>query len=102
MREDFEPVRRQVELLHDPAAQERQRVRARGCAHARPQLLGDTGAADDVAPLEDLDRQPRGGEVGRGDEAVVACAYDYRVRHAAIRSWGSGPSRRAILPDARA
>ena len=42
-------------------AQQRQRVGAGRGAHARPQLLGHAGAADDVAPLEHLDVEARRG-----------------------------------------
>ena len=40
------------------------------------QLLGDGGAADEVAPLEDQRPQAGLGEVGAVDEAVVAAADD--------------------------
>ena len=44
-----------------------------------PQLLGDRGAADEVAALEDEHLQAGLGEVGAVDQAVVAAADDDRV-----------------------
>ena len=48
-------------------------------AEAREDLLGDGGAAEDVALLEDEGLHPGAGEVGRADEAVVAATDDDRV-----------------------
>ena len=45
-------------------------------AEAREELLGDGGAAEHVALLEDEGLQPGAGEVGRADEAVVAATDD--------------------------
>ena len=61
--------------------QQRQRVRARRRAHARPQLLGHAGAADHVAALEALHREPGARQVSGGHQAVVAGADDGGVEH---------------------
>ena len=42
-------------------------------------LLGDRGAADDVASFENGDFQTRRRQVGGADESVVAAADDQRV-----------------------
>jgi hypothetical protein len=70
-----------LEVAHDLGAQQRECVCARRGAHAGPQLLGYTGAADHVAALEDLDLETSPGQVGRGHEAVVAGADHRRVEH---------------------
>ena len=76
-----QPVRGEVELAHDLRPQERQRVRARRCAHARPELLRHAGAADDVAALKALHREPGTCQVRGGDQAVMAGADDGDVEH---------------------
>jgi len=38
--------------------------------------LGDAGAADDVAPLQDTDRSPARAQEARGDQTVVPAADD--------------------------
>ena len=53
---------------------------ARGrVAKARRELLGDGGAADDAATLENPHPQARLGEVTGTDEAVVTGADDERI-----------------------
>jgi hypothetical protein len=76
-------VGREVEVVDDPPAQQRQRVRARRRAHAGPQLLGHARAADDLAPLEHEDVEPGARQVGGADQAVVARSDDDGVAHAA-------------------
>ena len=73
------------------------------------QLLGDRGAADQLAPLEDQGPQAGLREVGAVDEAVVAAADDDRVvldvlrlrhGHAVFRSgWNRG--MRAVRASTR-
>ena len=75
------PCAVQVEVADDLRPQQRERVGARRGADAGPQLLGHACAADDVAPLEDLDVEAGPGEVRRGDEAVVAGTDHDRVEH---------------------
>ena len=64
-----------------------------------PELLGDRGAADEMAPLEDQGLQAGLREIGAVDEAVVAAADDDRVvgpvRLRGRLSGGSSPGRSA-------
>ena len=78
-RQDLEAVPRQFEVADDLGPQQADHVRELGEAVAREDLLGDRGAADDVAPLEHHDLLARAREVGAGDQAVVARADDDRV-----------------------
>jgi hypothetical protein len=84
--QDGEPVPGQLQVAHDLGAKQRHHVRR----HAEPEpghdLLGDGGAAEDVAPLQHDDAQPGPGQVRGADEAVVAASDDDRVvalRHGA-------------------
>ena len=56
--------------------QQAHRVAGRGVAKAWMELLGDGGAADEAAALEDEDFEARSGEIAGTGEAVVTCAYD--------------------------
>ena len=68
--------------LEVEVAQDRRRQQAHHVGEHRdlvlrsPRLLGDGGAADDVAALEHDGALAGAGEVGRGDEPVVAAADD--------------------------
>ena len=44
-------------------------------------LFGDRSAADNRAALEHGDLQARRGEIGGGDETIMAAADDDDVRH---------------------
>ena len=60
-------------------AQHAQDVGAGGGAVARRELLGDAGAADDLAPLHDEHPLPGSRQVERGDQAVVPGADHHGV-----------------------
>ena len=66
----------QLQVLHDARAEQRERVPEGGEREAGAQLLGDGGAADEVAPLQDQGPQAGLGQVRSVDEAVVAAADD--------------------------
>ena len=92
-----EAVLGELQVLDDLRPEERERVRERREPEAGTQLLGDGGAADEVAPLEDQGPQARLREVGAVDEAVVAAADDDGVvgpvgarRRASRSSAGAG------------
>ncbi len=74
-----EAVLDEVEVLDDVGPQEAERVRERREPEARPELLGDRRAADQVASLEDERPQPGLGQVGAVGQAVVAATDDDRV-----------------------
>ena len=78
-RQDVEAVARQLELADDLGPEQRDDVREDREPEAREELLGDRGAAEDVALLEDERLQPGPGQVGGADEPVVAAADDDRV-----------------------
>ena len=73
-REDVEAVPRQLEVADDLRPQERDDVAEDAEPEAGEQLLGDRGATEDVALLEDERLQAGAGEIGRADEPVVAAA----------------------------
>ena len=50
------------------------------------EFLGDRRAADDRPALEHGDLEPRGGEIGRRDQAIVTPADDDDVGHCYARS----------------
>ena len=80
-----EAVLDEVELVDDLGPQQAQRVGERGEREARHQLLGDRGAADEVALLEHQRAQPGLGEVAGVDQSVVAAAdHDRVVRRAEL------------------
>ncbi len=56
--------------------QQAHRVAGRGVAKSGVEFLGDRGAADEVAALEDQDLPAGPGEVAGAGEAIVAGAYD--------------------------
>ena len=70
---------RQLELADDLGPEERDDVAEDAEPEAREQLLGDRGAAEDVALLEDERLHPGPGQIGGADEPVVAAADDHRV-----------------------
>ena len=57
------------------------------------EFLGRRGAADDRAALQHNDLQPGRGEIGRGDQAVVAAADHDDVAH---RYLAPGLPQRAV------
>jgi hypothetical protein len=69
----------QLEVGDDLRLQHRDDVGRARDAMARPQLLGDAGAADHVAALEHADAHAGAREVGGGGQPVVAGADDDRV-----------------------
>ena len=70
---------RQLEVPDDLRAEQADDVAEDREAEAREDLLGDGGAAEHVALLEDQCLQPGTGEIGRADETVVATTDDDRV-----------------------
>ena len=74
-----EAVLDQLEVLDDVGPEQAERIRERREPEARPQLLGDRRATDEVAALEDERAQPGLGQVGAVGQAVVAAADDDRV-----------------------
>ena len=66
----------------------------------RPRPLGDRRAADVLAPLEHEHRAPGAGEIGGGDQRVVAAADDHGVVGDAAE-YPSAPRRRAGARRAR-
>ena len=78
-----EPVPHEVEFVDHLRAQQRHQVREHAVTEARKRLLAQRGAADDRTALQHHDIQPGPGQVGRGDETVVAGADDDRVEAAA-------------------
>jgi hypothetical protein len=88
---DLEAVGGEVELGDDLPPQQRQGVGGRRGPDARPELLGDARAPGEVAALADEDVETGAGEVGGGDEAVVARAYDDGVEDRAMLS-AAGPA----------
>ena len=77
--ERHEAVLGQLELVDDVRPQQAERVREGREREARVELLGDRGATDQVAPLEDQRLEPGLGQVGAVDQAVVAATDDDRV-----------------------
>ena len=69
----------QPQVAPDRGAQHAQHVGAGRGAVARGELLGDAGAADDVAPFEHERAQAGAREVEGRDQAVVPAADDDRV-----------------------
>ena len=77
--QDLEPVPRQVQLADDLGPQQRHHVRADRELEAGEDFLGHGRAAEHVAALEHEHLLAGAGQVGGGDEAVVAAADDDRV-----------------------
>jgi hypothetical protein len=74
-----EPVLGELQLLDHLGPQQGQGVGEGREPEAGAQLLGDRGAADQVALFEDEGPEPALGQVGAVDQAVVAAADDDRV-----------------------
>ena len=70
---------RQLQVADDLGPKQRDDVAEDGEPEAREDLLGDRGAAQHVALLEDERLQAGPREVGGADQAVVATADDDRV-----------------------
>ena len=83
-----EAVLRQLEVVDDVRSKKAEGVRERCEPEARPELLGDRRATDDVAPLEDQRPETAPGEIGPVDEAVVTAADDDRVIGSVLRCGG--------------
>ena len=83
-----EAVLRQLEVVDDVRSKKAEGVRERREPEARPELLGDRRATDDVAPLEDQRPETALGEIGPVDEAVVTAADDDRVIGSVLRCGG--------------
>ena len=73
----------QVELVDHLRTQQRHQVREHAVPEARERLLAQRGAADDGRAIQHHDIQAGPGQVGRGDQTVVAGADDDRVEAAA-------------------
>ena len=74
--QDVEAVPGQLQVADDLGSQQAHDVGEDAEAEAREDLLGQRGAAEDLATLEDERAQATAGEVGRADEAVMAAADD--------------------------
>ena len=70
------PCRGSCEVADDLRPQQADDVASDAEAEAGEDLLGDRGATEDVAPLEDEGPQAGPGEVRGADQAVVATADD--------------------------
>ena len=69
--ENLVAVGGQLQIADDRRVEEAVDVGGGGDLEAGERLLGDAGAADDVAPLEDEHAQPGAREVARGHQPVV-------------------------------
>ena len=72
------------EIADDCRVQKRDGVGGDGIAEAGMKLLGHRRAADLRPALEHGDFEAGHGEIGGGDEAVMAAADDDDVRHQAL------------------
>jgi len=72
-------VAAQGELAHQRGTQQARQVGGPGDPVARPELLGDAGAADHGALLEDPGAVARPGQVGGGGQGVVPGAHHRHV-----------------------
>ena len=79
--DQLEAVAMEVEIADDCRAQKRDRIGGDGIAEAGMEFLRRRGAADLSAPLEHRDFEAGGGEIGGGDQSVMAAADDDHVRH---------------------
>jgi hypothetical protein len=97
-RKDLEPVSRQVEIADDLGAEQAHHVGKDRELEAGEDFLGDRGAADDRALLENQHFAARAREVRGGDQPVVAAADDDGVvaggAHAFFRSGSKNGSFR--------
>ena len=78
-RDQVQPVAAQREVANDRRLEPADRVGDGGDPDAGPQLVGIGNPTDPLAALEDERREAALGQVGRGDQAVVAAADDDRV-----------------------
>ena len=85
----------ELEVRDDLRLQHRDDVGGAGDAPSRPEFLGDAGAAEDRAALEDQHAYPGAREVGGGRQAVVTPADHDRV------ICSGGPGCRGRLPGGR-
>ncbi len=92
--DDAQTMTRQVQIPNDLRIEQRHRVGRHGIAKARMKLLGNGGTADDGAPLEDGNLEPRGRKIGGADQPIVAAADNDGVAHRfqppAVRQPGGG------------
>ena len=79
-----------IEVPDDLRVEKRDRVGCDGIAEAGVEFLGDRGAADDRPALEHSDLEPCGGEIGRGDKAIVTPADDDDVGHCLLAPGSPG------------
>jgi hypothetical protein len=105
---DAVAVAGELEVGDDAGVQQADHVGAARHAVARPQLLGDAGAAEDVAALEHAHAPAREGEVRGGGQPVVSAADDDGVEvgdagaHAspsASRTWSANHATAASRAD---
>jgi len=91
--EDLVAVGGQLQVADDRRVEEAVDVGGGGDLEAGERLLGDAGAADDVAPLKDKHAQPGAREVARGHQPVVpGTDHDGVVTRGAQRHAVSVPS----------
>src|SRR5271166_5543620 len=70
-----------IEVADDFRVEKRDRVGGDGIAEAGVEFLGDRRAADNRPALKHGDFEPRGGEIGGRDKAIVTPADDDDVAH---------------------
>ena len=68
-----------LEVADDCRVQKRHGVGGDGIAKPRMKFFGYRSAADDVAPFEYRDFEPRRGQIRGADQSVVASADNHRV-----------------------
>src|SRR5947207_2853201 len=67
----------EAQIANDLGIQQADRIARGGVAEPRMKLFGDGGTADDSAPLEHADREPRARKIRSASQAVVAATeYD--------------------------
>ena len=71
----------QVEIGNDLGIEQRDGISRHGVAEPGVKLLGHGRPANDRQPLQNGHLQPRFGEIGGADQAVMAAADDYDVTH---------------------
>ena len=89
--QEAQPVPIERQLAHDRRPHQARDVGRAGHPVAGPELLGDTGAAEQRSPLEQQRAAAGASQVGRGRQAVVAPAHDDGVEaitHAVARRTG--------------
>src|SRR5271165_7502944 len=88
-----------IEVADDFRVEKRDRVGGDGIAEAGVEFLGERRAADNRPALKHGDFEPRGGEIGGRDKAIVTPANDDDVAHAISLQAAPEGRRRIVDPD---